>query len=55
MNNEAAPSSDNPAQSEIFPGRIKLRRIDPINNMRRFYLMTLRWYENGAVLAVRES
>ena len=31
---------DIPIQHEVFPDRIKLRRIDPTKNMRRFYLIS---------------
>jgi predicted DNA-binding WGR domain protein len=47
-------SSDNPAQSEIFPSRIKLRRIDPMQKMRRFYLMTVQRDLFGGATLVRE-
>ena len=48
------PSSDNPAQSEVFPSRIKLRRVDPVKNMRRFYLMTVQRDLFGGARLVRE-
>lgn len=48
------PSSDNPAQAEVFPSRIKLRRIDPTQNMRRFYLMTVQRDLFGGATLVRE-
>lgn len=54
MNSEDFPSSDNPAQSEVFPARIKLRRIDPVKNMRRFYLMTVQRDLFGGATLLRE-
>ena len=47
-------NSDNPLQGEIFPSRLKLRRVDTARKMRRFYLMTVqRDLFSGATL-VRE-
>ena len=46
--------SDNPAQAEVFPSRINLRRIDPIQKMRRFYLLTVQRDLFGGATLVRE-
>ncbi|MEP5757790.1 MAG: WGR domain-containing protein [Litoreibacter sp.] len=54
MNTADQPSSDNPARAEVFPSRIKLRRIDPIQKMRRFYLMTVQRDLFGGATLVRE-
>lgn len=54
MNNADRPSPDNPVQAEVFPSRIKLRRIDPIQKMRRFYLMTVQRDLFGGATLVRE-
>lgn len=54
MRDPDIPSSDNPAQSEVFPARIKLRRIDPAKNMRRFYLMTVQRDLFGGATLMRE-
>lgn len=54
MRDPDIPSSDNPVQSEIFPGRIKLRRIDPTKNMRRFYWMTVQRDLFGGATLMRE-
>jgi len=54
MRSTDQPSSDNPTQSEIFPGRIKLRRIDPSLKMFRFYLMTVQRDLFGGATLVRE-
>jgi hypothetical protein len=32
---------DDDSQYEVFPDRLHLRRVDPVKNMRRFYLMTV--------------
>jgi predicted DNA-binding WGR domain protein len=48
------PSADNPDQSETFPSRIKLRRIDAGKNMRRFYLMTVQRDLFGGATLTRE-
>lgn len=54
MNTNDIMSCDNPSQAEIFPGRLKLRRVDLAKNMRRFYLLTVqRDLFEGATL-VRE-
>lgn len=47
-------SSDNPVQGKVFPSRIKLRRIDPTQKMRRFYLMTVQRDLFGGATLVRE-
>jgi predicted DNA-binding WGR domain protein len=44
----------NPIQNEIFPDRIKLRRIDPAKNMRRFYLMTVQRDLFGGATLIKE-
>lgn len=54
MTSTDQPSSDNPAQAEVFPSRIKLRRIDPIQKMRRFYLMTVQRDLFGGATLIRE-
>jgi len=41
-------------QHEIFPDRIKLRRIDPAKNMRRFYLMTVQRDLFGGATLIKE-
>lgn len=43
-----------PIQNEIFPDRIKLRRIDPAKNMRRFYLMTVQRDLFGGATLIKE-
>ncbi|MEN8833055.1 MAG: WGR domain-containing protein [Pacificibacter sp.] len=54
MNTTHQPSADNPEQAEVFPGRIKLRRIDPKQRMRRFYLMTVQRDLFGGATLTRE-
>lgn len=54
MNTADYPSADNPTQAEVFPSRIKLRRIDPIQKMRRFYLMTVQRDLFGGATLIRE-
>ena len=54
MNTVDYTSSDNPAQAEVFPSRIKLRRIDPVQKMRRFYLLTVQRDLFGGATLVRE-
>lgn len=54
MDNDDYSSLDNPVQSEVFPARIKLRRIDPVKNMRRFYLMTVQRDLFGGATLMRE-
>lgn len=49
-----SPSLENPAQSELFPGRIKLRQIDPRRNLRRFYLLTVQRDLFGGATLTRE-
>ena len=46
------PPSDD--QHEVFPTRLKLRRIDPARNMRRFYLMQVQPDLFGGVSLIRE-
>ncbi|WP_299655731.1 WGR domain-containing protein [uncultured Jannaschia sp.] len=41
-------------QGEIFPTRLKLRRIDPERNMRRFYLMQVQPDLFGGASLIRE-
>lgn len=41
-------------QHEIFPDRVKLRRIDPAKNMRRFYLMTVQRDLFGGATLIKE-
>lgn len=45
---------ENPAQAEIFPSMLKLRRVDPRQNMRRFYLLTVQRDLFGGATLVRE-
>ncbi len=47
-------SNDNPAQAEIFPGRLKLRRIDLSKNVQRFYLLTVQRDLFGGATLMRE-
>ena len=47
-------NADNPVQAEVFPNRLKLRRIDPIQKMRRFYLLTVQRDLFGGATLVRE-
>ena len=41
-------------QHEVFPSRLKLRRIAPARNMRRFYLMQVQPDLFGGASLVRE-
>lgn len=43
-----------PTQLDIFPDRIKLRRIDPAKNMRRFFLMTVQRDLFGGATLIKE-
>ena len=43
-----------PAQLEVFPDRLLLRREDPAQNMRRFYLMTVQRDLFGGASLIRE-
>lgn len=54
MNTADHRRADNPAQAEVFPSRIKLRRIDPRRKMRHFYLMTIQRDLFGGATLVRE-
>jgi len=45
---------DNGSQFEIFPDCLKLRRIDPAKNMRRFYLMTVQRDLFGGATLIKE-
>lgn len=54
MNKLDHSRSDNPIQAEVFPNRLKLRRIDPIQKMRRFYLLTVQRDLFGGATLVRE-
>lgn len=47
-------SAENPLQSEVFPSRIKLLRVDRVRKMRRFYLMTVQRDLFGGATLVRE-
>jgi predicted DNA-binding WGR domain protein len=47
-------NTDNPAQAEVFPNRLKLRRTDPVQKMRRFYLLTVQRDLFGGATLVRE-
>lgn len=47
-------SIDNPQQSEVFPNRLKLRRIDAAQSMRRFYLLTVQRDLFGGATLTRE-
>lgn len=46
--------TDNPVQAEIFPNRLKLRRVNAQKNMRRFYLMTVQRDLFGGATLVSE-
>ena len=46
------PPSDD--QHEVFPTRLKLRRVDPTRNMQRFYLMQVQPDLFGGVSLIRE-
>ena len=54
MTTHDTTSTDNPVQAEIFPGRLKLRRVDLAKNMRRFYLLTVQRDLFGGATLVRE-
>ena len=54
MNTNTYSMSDNPVQAEVFPSRIKLRRIDPIQKIRHFYLLTIQRDLFGGATLVRE-
>ena len=41
-------------QREVFPTRMKLRRVDPAQNMRRFYLMQVQPDLFGGASLIRE-
>lgn len=41
-------------QFEVFPDQLHLRRVDPVKNMRRFYLMTVQRDLFGGAQLVRE-
>ena len=41
-------------QGEVFPTRMRLRRIDPAHNMKRFYLMQVQPDLFGGVSLIRE-
>lgn len=43
-----------PTQLEVFPDRLHLRREDPAQNMRRFYLMTVQRDLFGGATLIRE-
>lgn len=43
-----------PIQADIFPTDMRLRRIDPARNMRRFYRLSVRCDLFGSVSLVRE-
>jgi predicted DNA-binding WGR domain protein len=45
---------DVPAQLEVFPTDLHLRRIDPVRNMRRFYRMSIQRDLFGGASLVRE-
>jgi predicted DNA-binding WGR domain protein len=45
---------DDDSQYEVFPDRLHLRRVDPVKNMRRFYLMTVQRDLFGGAMLVRE-
>ena len=45
---------ENRGQYDIFPDRMHLRRIDPVKNMRRFYLMTVQRDLFGGASLIRE-
>ena len=46
--------SSNDDQREVFPTRMKLRRIDPAQNMARFYLMQVQPDLFGGASLIRE-
>lgn len=54
MTNAATYSEDNPAQAEIFPSWIKLRRINKAERMNRFYLLTVQRDLFGGATLVKE-
>lgn len=43
-----------PTQLDVFPDRLHLRRQDPAQNMRRFYLMTVQRDLFGGASLIRE-
>ena len=54
MNAENHHFSDDTGQSEIFPSRIKLRRLDPVKKVRSFFLLTVQRDLFGGATLVRE-
>lgn len=46
--------ADDPKQLHVFPDRLLMRRVDPGQNMQRFYLMTVQRDLFGGAMLVKE-
>ncbi|WP_420013224.1 WGR domain-containing protein [Tateyamaria sp.] len=46
--------TDDPKQLHVFPDCLLMRRVDPAQNMQRFYLMTVQRDLFGGAMLVKE-